>query len=611
MNKIYFVISSFIFCMFFNPAFAAHPPTPFEKACVRAVKAKGSAHDRLWKLFQTHMDYLMNEYPEWATYMGIPGHNAQLTDQSADSIARRNREIDAPLKALAQIDRKKLSAMDQDNYDLFKYNLERGREGREFPGELMPLTQLNGIQQEIAALLETMPTATAQDFQDRIARLKKTPLAIDQTIALLKDGLKKGITPTRIALRDVPAQVKAQEEPDPKKNPLLISFLNMPESISAADRKRLFEDAAAVLKSDVIPAFARLREYLEQTYVPQSRETIAWESLPNGKRWYAFQVKNSTTTKMTPDELHELGLKEVARIRAEMDKVMAATGFSGNFEKFSRFLRTDKRFFFKTPEELIIGYRDIAKRIDPELPKLFGKLPRLTYGVKPVPAYSEKSQPTAYYQGGSPKIGRAGDFYANTYDLKTRPKWEMEALTLHEAVPGHHLQIALAQEMEDLPEFRKEGGYSAFVEGWGLYAESLGGELGLYKDPYSKFGQLTYEMWRAIRLVVDTGMHSKGWTREQAIEFFKKNSSKSEHDIVVEIDRYIVWAGQALAYKTGELKIKALRSEAQKELGTAFNIRKFHDAVLDRGAVPLDNLEINVRKWIADQRRLVKSEHRM
>jgi uncharacterized protein (DUF885 family) len=285
-----------------------------------------------------------------------------------------------------------------------------------------------------------------------------------------------------------------------------------------------------------------------------------------------------------------------------MDSVIAVSGFKGSFEEFLQFLRTDPRFFFTDSASLLMAYRDIAKRIDPGLIRLFGTLPRTPYGVIAVPTYAEKSQTTAYYLQGSPDAGRPGYFYANTYNLKARPKWEMEALTVHEAVPGHHLQIALAQELDSVPEFRKHGGYTAFVEGWGLYSESLGDELGLYKDPYSKFGQLTYDMWRAVRLVVDTGIHSLGWSRQRAIDFFKANSSKSEHDIVVEIDRYIAWPGQALAYKIGQLKITELRAYTTAELGDAFDIRAFHDQVLGNGAVPLDVLEMHMKAWVARQK---------
>jgi len=352
----------------------------------------------------------------------------------------------------------------------------------------------------------------------------------------------------------------------------------------------------------VIPAFAKLHDFVAKTYVPGARETIAMSDLPAGKAWYAFNVRTTTTTSLAAHEIHEIGLAEVKRIRKEMEAVIRETGFKGSFGEFSKFLRSDPQFYYRDAESILRGYRDIAKRVDPELARLFGKLPRLPYGVKPVPSFAEKSQTTAYYQPGSVQAGRPGWFYANTYALETRPKWEMEALTLHEAVPGHHLQISLAQEMADAPEFRKHGGYTAFVEGWGLYSESLGPELGMYNDAYMKFGQLTYEMWRAVRLVVDTGMHSKGWTRQKAIDYFLANASKNEHDVTVEIDRYIVWPGQALAYKIGERKLKELRAYATKELGDKFDVRQFHDQVLDNGALPLDILERRVKEWVASRK---------
>jgi uncharacterized protein (DUF885 family) len=419
---------------------------------------------------------------------------------------------------------------------------------------------------------------------------------------MLNLGLESGITEPRITLRDVPQQVKDQTEKDPAKNPLLKPFQEFPPEIPEAERARLRQEATTALHEKVIPAFDRLYKFLVEKYLPGARQSIALSDLPDGKAWYAFNVRIQTTTSMTPGQIHELGLAEVDRIRGEMDKVMAQTGFKGNFKKFSSFLRKDPRFFYKNKDDLLSGYRDIAKRIDPELIRFFGKLPRLPYGVLPVPAYSEKSQTTAYYQSGSLKAGRPGYFYANTYALNTRPKWEMEALTSHEAVPGHHLQISLAQEMENEPEFRKHGGYTAFVEGWGLYAEGLSEEMGLYKDPYSKYGQLTYEMWRAIRLVVDTGMHSLGWTRKQSIDYFLANTSKTEHDVTVEIDRYIVMPGQALAYKLGQLKFRELRAYATAELGDKFDVRAFHDQVLANGALPLDVLDTRFKDWVAEQR---------
>jgi uncharacterized protein (DUF885 family) len=357
-------------------------------------------------------------------------------------------------------------------------------------------------------------------------------------------------------------------------------------------------EAEKTITGAVFPAFEKLEQFFTNTYLPKARRTIGLSAMPGGKEWYRYNAKRSTTTELTPDEIHRIGQAEVKRIRAEMEKVMRDSGFKGNFEEFKKFLRSDEQFFYTQAEDLISGYREISKRADPELAKLFGKLPRLPYGVLPVPSYAEKSKTTAYYQPGAGAFGRAGYFFANTYDLGSRPKWEMEALTLHEAVPGHHLQIALAQEMTGVPDFRRHSYTTAFVEGWGLYAEKLGEEMGFYKDPYSKFGQLTYEMWRAVRLVVDTGMHSMGWSREQAIEFFKENAARAEHDIVVEVDRYIVWPGQALAYKIGELKIRELRAMAERELGAKFYVRAFHDEVLSQGAIPLKVLEGRISEWV-------------
>ncbi len=390
--------------------------------------------------------------------------------------------------------------------------------------------------------------------------------------------------------------------PDPEKNALLKPFTEFPVQIPETNRVRLRQEAAVVLKEKVAPAFAKLHEFLVKTYLPGARESVGMSALPDGPAWYAYNVRARTTTTLTPQQIHEIGLAEVKRIRAEMDTVIEQSGFKGSFAEFSTFVRTDPQFYYTNAGDLLTGYRDIAKRIDPELPRLFGRLPRLTYGVVPIPDYAAKSQTSAYYMPGSPSAGRAGNFFANTYALNTRAKWEMESLTLHESVPGHHLQIALAQEMENEPEFRKQGSYTAFVEGWGLYAESLGGEIGLYKNPYSKYGQLTFEMWRAIRLVVDTGIHSLGWTRQQAIDYFLANSSKSEHEVAVEVDRYIVWPGQALAYKIGQLKIRELREYATRELGDKFDVRQFHDQVLDNGALPLDVLETRIKSWVKEQK---------
>jgi uncharacterized protein (DUF885 family) len=553
----------------------------------------------------------MTEYPEMATQIGYPGHDTRWTNDSPDGIQERIRHLQESLATLKQFDRGKLSAREQLNYGVYRELLETANEGLRYhddpqpfrqvvPHNLaMPINQIEGIQQGAASVIAVMPRSNTRDYENILARLEALPSLVEQNLALLQNGLKLGLTPPKITLRDVPKQIDDLIPQDPAKSPLLRPFQEFPPSLGAQDRERILQKAIQTYSGSIVPAFHKLREYLAGTYIPACRENIAASALPEGATAYAFRVRWHTTTARTPQQIHEIGLAEVKRIRAEMDQVIASTGFKGTFAEFTEFLRTDARFYFADEESLVNAYRVIAKRADPELPRLFGKLPRLTYGVTPIPAFKAPSQTTAYYQEGSPSAGRPGEFFVNTYNLGARPKWEMEALSLHESVPGHHLQIALAQEIEDVPEFRKHIGYSAFVEGWGLYAEGLGTEMGFYKDPYSKFGQLTYEMWRAIRLVVDTGMHSMGWSREQALRFFRENSGKTDQDITVEIDRYIVWPGQALAYKTGQMKIRELRAEAERELGGKFDLRAFHDAVLAEGAVPLEILEARMKEWIA------------
>ncbi len=570
---------------------------------VIASKGKASETERLHALFKADWAYTMTEYPEYATYVGYPGGDTRWTDLAPAAIARRKQLASRGLPVLATIDRTQLNAVDRVSYDLFKRQAEEEVEGNRFPNELLQLTQMDGIQQDAAQMFSVMPGATSAQLENHLARLQALPAQVVEVIALLREGLAKGITPPQITLRDVPQQVLNQIPDEPLKSPLLQGFADLPPTVSGEEGLRLRAAAAKVYTAEVRPAYQRLHTFLTEKYLPAARTSIAASDLPDGKAWYAWRIKTRTSTDLTPQQIHDIGLAEVKRIRAEMERVKVQTGFKGTLKEFFAYLRSDPKFYFTDKEELLKAYRDIAKRIDPQLMKLFKTLPRSTYGVIPVPTYAEKSQTTAYYNGGSQEAGRPGYFYANTYELNTRPKWEMEPLTLHEAVPGHHLQISLAQEMGDLPEFRRYGGYTAFVEGWGLYSESLGEELGLYTDPYAKFGQLTYEMWRAIRLVVDTGMHSLGWTRQQAIDFFLENAGKSEHDIVVEVDRYIVWPGQALAYKLGELKIKELRAYATKELGPKFDVRLFHDEVLRNGAVPLSVLDTYIREWVAAQKK--------
>jgi prolyl oligopeptidase len=350
-----------------------------------------------------------------------------------------------------------------------------------------------------------------------------------------------------------------------------------------------------------VPAYRKLDKYFNKKYLPAARDTIGLSSLPNGSAWYEHQARSYTTTRLSPDEIHRIGLDEVKRIRDEMAEVISEVEFEGSFQEFLTFLRTDPQFYFDNPDDLYKEYLATSKRLDPELVKLFGKLPRAPYGVIPIPDSIAPDTTTAYYNRPAADGSRPGYYFVNLYKPEVRPKYEIEVLSVHEAVPGHHLQIALQQELGDVPMFRRFMGFTAFVEGWGLYSERLGYDMGLYQDPYSRFGQLTYDMWRAVRLVVDTGMHYKGWTRQQAIDFFKDNAAKTEHDIVNEIDRYIAWPGQALAYKIGQLKILQIRSRAEVQLGENFDIRAFHDELLGAGALPLDLLEQRMDRWMAAQ----------
>src|SRR6185295_16012105 len=519
---------------------------------------------RLKRFFALYWETSLRESPGQALLAGDSGFGGGWPDLSPEASALSDRIARAELDALSSIDRSRLSPAEQIDDDLLRRWLVLAVEGERFPGmETLRIGPMNGIDLDLTVYLPYMPARTVRDFETILARLRGFPGALDQTIVLLARGLAAGVTPPRVTLRDVPDRVGGLLVDDPWQSPVLAPFQAIPETIPAADRERLQREAVRVFTAEVEPAVRKLRDYLAGTYVPGARESIAVGDLPNGKAWYAHMLRTNTTTDLTPQQIHELGLSEVGRIRREMDAVIASTGFHGSFEEFSRFLRTDPRFFYDKPEDLIAAYRDIAKRIDPELIRFFGRLPRLPYGVKALEGEGAKSAPAGYYNSGGLATGLPGWFLVNTYDLPSRPKWMMEALILHEAVPGHHLQYSIAEELEDLPEWRKWDVYPAFAEGWALYAEGLGAEMGIYRDPYANFGRLSNEIWRAIRLVVDTGIHDRGWTRQQAIDYYTANTARSAHEIENEVDRVINRPGSVPAYKLGELKIRELRTYAE------------------------------------------------
>ena len=555
---------------------------------------------KLHAVFETHWERRMRENPVNASMLGDRRFNQQWQDLGFDARKQKHQGNIQALYDLHQVDRELLSKSERLNYDLFERSYRERVEAFQFNADLIPISQRGGIQ----TLDETgnrLRMTQLSDFEDWLVRLDHIDTLMSQTISLMNEGIREGILPPKITMQRLPAQIKRQLVDEPENSLFYKPFANMPENFSESDKLRLREQAVKVIAEKVIPAYQILYDYFNDTYYPACTDSIGASDRPNGKAHYEFLVRRFTTTDLTPGEVHEIGLKEVARIRGEMDLVIEETGFEGDFQAFLHYLRTDPKFYYTSADELFNGYLAVAKQIDPKLVLLFGKLPRMPYGVKKIPDAIAPDTTTAYYSQPAADGSRPGYYWVNLYKPETRPKYEMEVLSVHEAVPGHHLQLALQQELEALPNFRRYSGFTVFVEGWGLYSETLGYEMGMYKDPYSKFGQLTYDMWRAVRLVVDTGMHYQGWSRQKAIDYFKANAAKTELDIINEIDRYISWPGQALAYKLGQLKILELRARAEKALAEKFDIRQFHDAVLGQGSLPLSVLETHMDHWISDQ----------
>ena len=530
----------------------------------------------------------VNEDPLFASYLGDKSANQDWPDITEKAL-RQNQKIEREvLQKLKNIDPMVLSETAQLNYRLFLYNYKKYVKSHQFDSHLLTFGQRGGIQLEHETA-ESLDFSSAQDYEDWLIRLTKLPDLINDHIDLAQLGIERGVTAPKILMKRVSRQIKLQIQKDPKDSPFYNIFSVMPDAIE--NKKEIQIKAENIIQNEVIPAYVELDQFFTETYLPAARETFGIYNLPNGYEWYENLANNHTTTELTPDEIHQIGLGEVARIKDEMKKIIESLNWEGSFDDFLNFLRSDPQFYYESEEELFQAYLATTKRIDPHTLKLFKTLPRTPYGIKAIPKESAPDTTTAYYMRPSPDGTRAGYFYVNLYRPEVRPKYEIEVLSVHEAVPGHHLQIALAMELENIPNFRKYSGYTAFIEGWGLYSESLGEEMGLYQDPYSKFGALTYDMWRAVRLVVDTGMHYKGWSRQKAIDYFKDNAAKTEQDIINEIDRYLIMPGQALAYKIGQLKILELKEKAKKELGESFSIKDFHSVILEQGSLPLDIVE--------------------
>lgn len=564
-------------------------------------------------------DYEMQHNPVWASVLGDRRWNDRWDDLSLAAIQAEDRHHRDALARLKSFDPAQLSPDDRLNRELLIDLYSSWIEEDSYRWYLMPESHASGLPEDFrmrtgvqsaAQLATTLRFEQPKDFEDWNARMASFGHYVDQVIALMGEGMKAGIVQPKAVSERIPPQIEKQLVARAEDSLFYAPFLKMPATVPAVQQQALAKQAQTNIEQTVLPALKRFRDFLVQEYIPASPAQVGAWQWPQGQQMYAFFVRKYTTTDLTPDQVHELGLNEVKRIRGEMESLMRQTGFDGSLKDFFTFLRTDKRFYYTDPQDLLLHYRNLAKTIDPRLLKIAKTLPRTPYGVEPTPAEVAPDATTGFYYPAAADGSRPGTYLVNLYKPETRPKWEMVSLTLHEAVPGHHLQTALAMEMPNMPNFRRFGSYTAYVEGWALYCETrLGYDLGMFNDPYDRFGQLAFEMWRAVRLVVDTGMHSKHWTRRQAIDYFLENTPRQELDVTNEVDRYIAWPGQALAYKIGEMKISQLRKSAEQQLGAKFDLRAFDGEVLGAGPLPMNVLEERVNAWIAkQQKRVVGSE---
>ncbi|MEC9004172.1 MAG: DUF885 domain-containing protein, partial [Planctomycetota bacterium] len=557
-----------------------------------------AANTVLHTLLEKSWEFDVAEDPLFATRLGRRENNHKLASNTIDDIRRRAARRAAFLSEAEAIDLKSLSPADQLNLQVFIQLLRDGARESSFPSHLIPISNRWGFHIAFPELPKRVPLKTLKDHENYIARLLDFKRYGTEQITLLRLGIKARWVLPAVVLEGYGDTITTHIVTDPTQSLLYGPFLDLPASIKKSDQDRLRRDAQAAIADSVVPTYQAFDVFMRNEYLPAARGSVGASALPDGRAFYRHRVRQFTTLDVAPENIHQVGLNEVRRIRREMKAIPPRVQFKGDLSQFITFLRTDKQFYPTTPEQLEKEVSLTLKKMDGQLPTLFKKLPRMPYGIRRVPAYIAPKTTTAYYSQPAGDGTRAGFYYINTYNLSSRPLFEIEALSLHEAVPGHHLQLALQQELVDLPDFRRFAGFTAFVEGWALYAERLGLEVGFYKDPYSDFGRLSYEMWRACRLVVDTGIHYMGWSRERAIDYMKNQTALSLHNIEAEIDRYIAWPGQALAYKIGELKIRELRTLAENELADKFDVRDFHDVVLRNGSLPLPLLETNVRDYI-------------
>ena len=555
---------------------------------------------QLNRLYESYWEFLLKESPLTATYLGDHRYDDLLDDASEEAFHRRNSQFERFLDQLRRIP-KPSSKPDQLNYTLFERELEDNLGSAKFRAYLTPITQQSGLQIDIPEIVTYHPFNTIRDFDNFIKRLRAFPRLVDQVIESMRTGIRSKIVLAKVTTEKIIPQLEANVVQDPKSLELYKSIEKIPKNWSSRDTVRIKDDIEDAIRRSIIPAFENLLLFFKEEYLPVCRADPGVWSLPDGRERYAFAVRHYTTTSMSPDDIHELGLRELKRIHSEMQTITDKLSFKGSLHDFIGSLRNDKSLFNDSAAELMDGFRKILAKMDEKLPLLFGRLPKAPYSFREIEAFRAEAAPDAYYYRPPDDGSRPAYFYVNTFRPEQRPKYTMEVLAYHEAVPGHHLQLAIQQELTGMPKFRRHGGYTAFIEGWGLYSEELPKKVGFYGDLLSDFGRLSFDAWRAARLVVDTGIHYKHWTREKAIEFFLENTSLSELNVVSEIERYIAWPGQALAYKIGQLKISELRTKAEKALGERFDIRSFHDELLGDGALALDVLEDKMQSWITSQ----------
>lgn len=562
-----------------------------------------SADVQLQRMMEAYWSYRLQESPTLATSAGLDDFNHLLPQVSPVDRARRLRIEEDFISQLDSISRSALSSENQINHALLEWVLRRSIDDMRLNTSRIPFNTFSGFYSGALRASYGVPMTTEEDYRDYIARIQEFPRYFSENIENMRQGMREGFVLPKIVIDGVLPTVQAQVYDNPDQSSLAEPVLNVSEQLPENVRAQILDDTRAAIRSYAIPAFRQLTTFLQDEYYEQASDSIAASDLENGEEYYAHQIRVYTTrTDLTAADIHQIGLDEVSRIRAEMDVVMRESGFTGSFEEFTEFLRTDPQFYATSAEELLREASFIAKKIDYKMPEFFGRLARAPYGVVPVPDEVAPNYTTASYNSAPIGGNRGGAYWVNTFALDQRPLYELPALTAHEAVPGHHQQIAIAREIEDMPDFRKQLYFSAFGEGWGLYSEKLGIEMGIYEDAYEHFGRLSYEMWRACRLVIDTGIHSQGWTRQRALDYLSSNTSLSAQNVRAEVDRYISWPAQALSYKLGEMKIVELRLRTEAALGNRFDIREFHDVVLGQGALPLDLLEIVVDQYIEEQR---------